>query len=374
MLQPVRRLLGGITPLDAVIAVGLLAIGLADALTTNDYAGSTVRLAAAATLQTLPLIIRRTQPLAAVALSLLGVTIEVAGVRAYGGVYGLVGYLLLVHAVSRWATGMQRRAGVAMLVVGAIAHLLSQSDEGPLGLAGNVLVTGILAAAAWGLGHVTRSVEQRESQWEARQAEALEEERGRISRELHDVVGHALAGISLTAGAAQQQDGARDPEMDSALSLIREMSRDAASDVRRLVGLLREDNDLAPDTEPQPTLDTLPALVERSRAAGMDVELRTEGRAVPISGGLHLTAFRVVQEGLTNVLKHSPDATALVRVEWTPGALSVSVENTGGRCARKSADGHGLAGLRERVDLFDGTLVADRVADGFLLSARFPLG
>ena len=106
----------------------------------------------------------------------------------------------------------------------------------------------------------------------------------------------------------------------------------------------------------------------------MAVELRIEGRAVPISGGLHLTAFRVVQEGLTNVLKHGPGATTLVRIAWTPGALTVSVENARGRLAKKSAGGHGLAGLRERVDLFEGTLVADRVADGFVLSARFPLG
>ena len=209
---------------------------------------------------------------------------------------------------------------------------------------------------------IADEVAARELEWSARNAAVVEEERQRISREPHDVVGHALAGISLTAGAAEQQQGSRDPEMAAALHLIRTTSRDAASDVRRLVGLLREGSDepSASDTEPQPTLSSVAALVSRSREAGLDVSYEVSGAPVAVPGGLHLTTYRLIQEGLTNVAKHAPTASASVLVSWSPGCLEVAVVNTAPAASGSSPGtdlvGHGLIGLAERVTLYDGTL------------------
>lgn len=359
----------GVTTSDAVVAGLLCALGLADALTQQEYGGGAARLGIAASLQTAPLVWRRSRPLLAVGLSFLGVGIEIAGTEPYGGVYGLLGFLLLVHAVSRWATGVQRRAGVAVLAGGMAVHLLSQSTEGPLGVVGDLVLTGALSALAWGVGQVTRRSEHREAEWSRRNAEVAEEERRRISRELHDVVGHALAGISLTAGAAEQR--APDDGVATQLRLIRTMSRDAAADVRRLVGLLREDADHEPG--PQPTLEDLPALVERAQLAGTNATLEMTGEPILVAPGLQLTVFRIVQEGLTNVAKHAAGARARVQVSWAPGELLVAVDNAPVACAAHG-QGHGLTGLAERVSLFGGRLAHGPTADGgFRLEARFPL-
>lgn len=373
MPAPMRQFLAGVRPSDVMIGVGLLAIGLADALSTSDYRGGTIRLCVAVVLQTLPLAIRRRHTVLAVSLSLLGVAVEVAGVRPYGGVYGLVGFLVLVHAVARWTSGKQLRTGVALLVGGATVRFLSQSPDGPLGLLGNVFLVVVFATAAWGVGRMTRGVSAKESLWAARHAEIVAMERARISRDLHDVVGHALAGISLTAGAAEQQPGARDPDMAAALSLIRTMSRDAASDVRRLVGLIREEGDSIPDTTPQPTIESIPAMVQGAREAGLTVEYEQNGRPHVVSGGLSVAAHRVVQEGLTNVAKHGTDARARVRLTWAPGRLEVEVRNAAHAYAGgQVSDGHGLVGLRERVLLYDGTLTAGPGSGGeFRLHAEF---
>ena len=367
----VRSLWVGVTASDAVLAGLLCALGLADALTQDEYGGGTTRLAVAAFLQTAPLVWRRSRTVLAVGLSFLGVGIEIAGTAPYGGVYGLIGFLLLVHAVSRWATGAQQRAGLAVLAGGMAVHLLSQSNDGPLGILGSVVLTGAFSAFAWSIGQVTRRSERREREWDLRNAEVLEEERRRISRDLHDVLGHALAGISLTAGAAEQR--ATDGGVADQLRLIRTMSRDAAADVRRLVGLLREDADHEPG--PQPTLDQLPSLVDRARAAGTDATLEVTGEPVQPPPALQLTAYRIVQEGLTNVAKHAPGARADVRLEWSDSELLVAVENTAtGRSFAGHGYGHGLTGLTERVTVFGGRLLhGPTAAGGFRLEARLPL-
>ena len=367
-------LLSGVRRSDIALAAALLALGMADALSAEGYAGGNVRLAVAAALQTAPVLLRRTHPATAVGVSLVGVLVEVAGVQAYGGVYGLVTFLVLVHATSRWAEGGQRRAAAAFLVAGAVAHVLSQNREGPLGLLGSVVVVAGLAAAAWGAGRIGLRAQHHEHELEQRRAELIEAERARISRELHDVVGHALAGISLTAGAAAQRSR-EDPVAADALDLIHTMSRDAASDVRRLVGLLREEADSADSREPRPTLDALPLLVDRARAAGMDVELHAAGESDDVPPGVQLAAYRVVQEGLTNAAKHAAGAPVTVRVQRAAGRLEISVEDVGGDDASgaEAGPGHGLIGLAERVRLYDGRLDACPHDAGFRLRAVLPL-
>lgn len=367
-----NRALVGVRPVDVAIGGGLFALGLADALTTDEYAGGTARLVVAASLQTLPLIWRRARTLAAVSLSLLGLAVEVAGQEPYGGVYGLLGLLVLVHAVARWTTGATRWQGLGLLGAGVVVHTLSEGVDGPLGAVGPVVVTLVVGGAAWSIGLVGRRADVRARELERSREVAVAEERARISRELHDVVGHALAGISLTAGAAEHT---RDPaEVSSSLHVIRTLSRDAAADVRRLIGLLREDEGDA--VRPQPTLADVPRLVDGMRQAGMDVVLREEGESSSVPPGLQLAAFRVVQEGLTNAARHAPDAAVVVTVDAHPATLAVEVGNAPSAvsvAAGAAGAGFGLVGMHERVLLYDGTLEAATTDDGgYVLRAEFP--
>jgi len=370
-------LFAGVRPVDAAIGLGLFAIGLADSLTTNDYTGGRSRLVFAMTLQTLPIVWQRARTVVAVAVSLLGVAIEVAGQIPYGGIYGFLGFLLLVHAVARWTEGSARTTGLALLAVGILLHTLAMSDRGPLKQLGSVIVTLAFSAAAWTVGSLGRRAQDRQTALEAEQATLIAAERASISRELHDIVGHALAGISLTAGATEHT--ATDPQVAAALRLIGTTSRGAATDVRRLVGYLREgDSDSDSDTVPLPSLDSVPTLVAAMREAGLDVENRVEGMPVSAPGGLQLAAYRVIQEGLTNAAKHAPGVPAEVLLRWLPGSLEVSVgTDTPATPPKDEATrslGHGLVGLQERVAMYDGTMVANATPEGgFLLRARFPL-
>ena len=357
---------------DWLVALPVVVVALVDSATTHDYAGGTPRLVVAAALQTVPLLVRRPLTLPAVAVSLLGVVVEVSGERAYGGVYGLLAFLLLVHAVSRWATGPARRGAVALLAGGAVMHVLSQG-RGPVGVVGAAFFVLVLAAVAWSLGRVSRAAESREAEIAVEQARLLAEERARIARELHDVVGHALAGIALTAGAAERR---ADPATSEALGLIRGVSRDAAADVRRLVGLLREDADRDPeghDRAPRPTLRAVGGLVEQARRTGQDVHLGEVPATDDLSPGLQVATYRIVQEALTNAAKHAPGA--LVRVDlWREvGELGLRVRSTGPVVNAAGPAGHGLLGMAERARLYDGRLVTEPCEDGFLVEARFPL-
>lgn len=373
-----------ITRSDAALAVVFAAIGLFDTLTTQDYQGPRAQLVAAMLLQTLPLSLRRSHTVLAVGLSMVGVLIEVGGRPPYGGIYGLLTLLVLVHAVARWTSGRTRMTAVALLGVGitvrTLADLAGDTSSGPLGVLGSLLITLALASVAWALGHVSRSSEEREAAVEADREAAVLRERQRISRDLHDVVGHALAGIALTAGGAERQVAGRDPEVAQALGLIRTMSGDAAADVRRLVGLMRRDGEVepVPERDPQPSIESVPQLVARAREAGLEVSLEVTGTERHAPRGLQLAAYRVVQEGLTNALRHSPGAPVDVAVDWRPRELAVAVENA--RATEPAArldepsSGLGLVGLRERVELYDGRLTAGPAGeDGWRLEGRFPL-
>ena len=231
------------------------------------------------------------------------------------------------------------------------------------------------SVAAWTVGSLLRRAHGRQAELEDQQEAVVAAKRERISRELHDILGHALAGISLTAGATEQT--VTEPQVAAALRLINATSRDAATDVRRLVGYLRE-GDAEPDTEPQPSLESIPALVDRMRSAGLDVDSRVEGVPVSAPGGLQLAAYRLVQEGLTNAAKHAPGARSEVIVRWLPGLLDVSVSTSPSAHPpddrQASGTGHGLIGLRERVAMYQGTLVAAPTPEGgFVLRAGFPL-
>jgi signal transduction histidine kinase len=208
---------------------------------------------------------------------------------------------------------------------------------------------------------------------------AVAEERGRIARELHDVVAHSVSVMVVQAGAARRSVDANPDQATAALTQIESTGRQALAEMRRLLGLLRDGQHGTAALTPQPSLAHLDSLLAAAREAGLPVELAVEGEPRQLPAGIDLSAYRIVQEALTNSLKHAGPATATVRVRYGARALDVQVSDDG-RGGREAEDGlespetHGLIGMRERVALFGGALeVGSRPGGGFLVAARLPL-
>ncbi|WP_047869895.1 sensor histidine kinase [Nocardiopsis sp. RV163] len=192
---------------------------------------------------------------------------------------------------------------------------------------------------------------------------AITAERTRIAREMHDVVAHRVSLMVLHAGGLEVS--AEDPRTVEAAGLIRTTGREALTELRGILGVLREDTDAAP-TAPQPVLSDLDRLVEEWRAAGMPIDREEAGPARPLPAGVQRTAYRIVQEGLTNAAKHAPGAAVTLRLHYADRQLEVEVANAPGRgpAAPMPRSGFGLTGLRERVVLSGGSLSAGACPDG----------
>lgn len=235
------------------------------------------------------------------------------------------------------------------------------------------LLLGLLVAvvvAAWGLGLHRRTQLAYVALLEERARDAAEQaalaERARIAREMHDIVAHALAVIvSQARGGQYALDRAAE-----ILATVERTGRQALAEMRGLVGVLR-----AAELSPQPALADLPELMDRTRAAGLPVELAQTGPPVPLGPGAELAVYRLVQEALTNTLKHAgPGAAATVSLDWRPGELVVAVVDDG-RPGATAEGGNGLAGMRERLGAVGGSLDAGpRETGGYAVSARLPLG
>jgi signal transduction histidine kinase len=200
------------------------------------------------------------------------------------------------------------------------------------------------------------------------------EERARISRELHDVVAHSVSVIVVQAQAAQRLIDGEQQEARRALGSIEMSGRQALVELRRMLGILRrtgEESALAP----QPDLRQLNALVEQVRESGLPVELSIEGAAKSLPPGVDLSAYRIVQEALTNTLKHAGPAGARVAVRYRDDEIELEVVDDGTATGEGGGAGHGLIGMRERAVLYGGTLESGkREVGGYFVRARFPLG
>lgn len=212
---------------------------------------------------------------------------------------------------------------------------------------------------------------------ETREQEAyrrVAEERLRIARDLHDIVGHSLATISVQAGAGLHVFE-RQPEMArDALLAVREASRDALSDLRRALDILRQEGE-APPTRPAPGLATVETLVENARRGGLSVELAIEGEAYPLPVSIDVTAFRIVQEAITNVLRHAGASTVRIALRYTPSHIELRVEDDGEGSPPGSPVtlGHGIGGMQERAASVGGVVEAGpRGPGGFAVFARLP--
>lgn len=295
----------------------------------------------------------------------------------------------LVVLVAAYALGARRPAAVGvvtmLLVFGemtVVGYLMQRAGHGSVSNNASAMP---IAALVWLVGQLLRQRDQREgrtqralaearAETERRAAAAVEQERTRISRELHDVVAHNLSVIVLQlAGARRVSD--RDPAAAAtAIEAAETAARNALGEMRKLVQLVRggeADADL-----PQPGLEQLPRLIDEARAVGTSVELETSGRPFTLPPGLDLAAYRIVQEALTNVRKHAGTAAAQVRIDYRDHELAVSIEDDGpGADEAGAVPGHGLIGMRERVALYGGEIeTGPRAGGGFAVRARLPLG
>ncbi len=284
-----------------------------------------------------------------------------------------------------WLAGSVDDRRLAVLgLAGAILAVFVIVLAGPDGSYGEAARVAVLMTAGWVVSVLVAARQRRHHEVEARAAElervtherirgAAAEERARIARELHDVIAHSVGVMTVQAGAArmlvrQDPDAALAP-----LEAIERTGRDALAELRRLLGVLRDDARRA-DLAPQPGLAQLDALVATFRQAGLPVDITVEGDRRPLPPGLDLTAYRVVQEALTNAQKHGGGAHAHVTVRYADDALDLVVADDGRGGATGGGAGHGLVGMRERVGLYGGRLLAGpRAAGGYVVRAHLPL-
>ena len=291
---------------------------------------------------------------------------------------------LLVVFYSLGAHAERRRAIVAGAIGGA-AVLVGDLADLLLGEAGveDTLPAWFMLAAAYGLGFalrgqrlqsrlLTQRAERLEQEREQKARLAVAEERVRIGRELHDVVAHAISVIVVQAQAGQRVLEGEQASAREALGSIETTGRQALVEMRRLLGILRDDDrELA--LAPRPSLAQLDALVERLNEAGLAVELQVEGAAKPLQPGVDLSAYRIVQEALTNVLRHAGPASALVVVRYGPDEVELEISDDGRGSVDGRGDGHGLVGIGERAALVGGSVESGtNGGGGYTVRARLP--
>jgi signal transduction histidine kinase len=386
--------------LDVGVAV-LLAAASSAQIAVSDRAapagpGWTVAryLAVAAACGTLPFRTRLPAPVlgaVAVAVALLNALAGAGGgfITVGGGLAALAVPLAVYSvAVAPASRGSATRIGAAVAVIEAGA--LSAVGGPDWGAA---LTSLALAAAGWLAGENVKSrrahlagvlerAAEGEREHEQRVRQAGAEERLRIARELHDVVAHAMSIVAVRSGVARVVMDVRPDEAREALGIIEGTSRQALAELRLLVGVLRgpetQDSDAA--REPAPGLADLPGLIGRITEAGVSVGLRVEGEPRRLSPGVDLCAYRIVQEALTNVVRHAAPAAAELTVRYQPDEVVIEVTDDGrargARSAGRARDGtgHGIAGMRERAAVYGGVLVAEPTAGGFRVLARIPTG
>ncbi|MGC9381317.1 sensor histidine kinase [Streptomyces sp. MH13] len=305
-------------------------------------------------------------------------------------------FLVIVYTVAakgaRWAS---RTALVMGLCASPVAQL--RWSDGELGIGANIAITvfqGVPFALAWVLGDSARTrrayfaqLEERaarlEKEREAQSKVAVAAERARIARELHDVVAHNVSVMVVQAdGAAYVLDAAPD-QAKKALETISSTGRQALAEMRRLLGVLRTgEHQEAGEYVPQPDVQQIEELVEECRGSGLPVDFKVEGTPRQLPSGVELTAYRIVQEALTNTRKHGgPNAGASVRLVYFDDGLGLLIEDDGKGAPHElyeeggfDGQGHGLIGMRERVGMVGGTLDAGpRQGGGFRISALLPL-
>jgi signal transduction histidine kinase len=361
---------------DAVLAIALAAFAFSDIITSNGYlSGSDWVYVPVVLLMTLPLAWRRRAPLV--------VVVVVMGAFAAQSLIldptptpdvELIPALIAVYSVAahgeRWESflGGAVGLGAGLIWLGIDDFLLPVVMFGGAWLAGRLVQKMHLYAQAFAERARVLELER-----DANARVAAAEERVRIAREMHDAVGHSVSVMVVQAGAERLALGDERPATREALLAIERTGREALAEMSRLLGILRKDGE-GLSLAPRPSLAQIDALVQTVRDAGVPVALSVEGKPTELPPGVDVSAYRIVQEALTNIVKHAGPATATVVVRYGRRAVEVEVTDDGRGSVNGKTNGHGLIGMRERIELHGGTLEAGgRRSGGFAVRARLPL-
>lgn len=377
---------------DLLLAMGVAAMSLAVLVGSPERPHVPVSQAAVllVLLQTLPLAARRRWPLAVLAVVEVAAALYLAGGLSNSGPTNLGLAVALYTVASRTERRVSLRLAGLVAGLNALILVVNIALGRPQSVAGLFVVLA-LVVGSWSLGDNMRTrraylaeLEERARRLEREQEEnaqrAVEEERTRIARELHDVVAHHISAIAVQAGAGTEI-AERDPRRaGEALRFIQETSREALVEMRTMLNVLHSTGEPGTDRAPQPSLAQVERLIGQSQAAGLPVTLRREGNVRPLPEALDVSAYRIVQEALTNTLRHAGPAHATVLVRYAADALELEIADDGrGRLPMSGGTsvGRGLVGMHERVALFGGELVAGprpAPGHGFLVRAHLPLG
>ncbi|HVR33870.1 MAG TPA: sensor histidine kinase [Acidimicrobiia bacterium] len=322
---------------------------------------------------------RRTMPLLAAALVGAGLVAQtLAGEAEVVG--GFIAFLVVTYSVASYADLKTALLGGLFVLIGLstfpVVNDINFADE-----VGNLAIV----VGTWTLGRAVRSRQLRaveaedrvvaiEREREEKMRAVVAEERGRIARELHDIVAHGVSVMVLQAGAARQTLD-RDPgKVRELLETVEHMGRQALDEMHRLLSVLRR-SDEDPAATPPLKLAAIEQLVNDVRGTGLAVELRIEGEQRPLAPGMEASAYRIIQEALTNTIRHAQASSVHVVLRYDPDALELMIRDNGpGSTDGRSSDGHGLIGMRERAELFDGSVAAGPgQPNGWVVTARLPI-
>jgi len=325
------------------------------------------------------LVWRRRVPLVVTVVVAALATIEaIAGVPLAEPIVPLLAAVIATFTVAAHRPLGPAATGVAIMVVAIGTQTLVQHNG-----VGNFVFGLIVVGGAWVTARLVyartrenvalqaqtgRLAEERDAS--AKQAAAAE--RGRIARELHDVIAHSVSVMVVQAGAAERVVAREPGRAEEAMRAVQDTGRQALSEMAHLLGMLREDGEEL-GFVPQPGISDLPALVAQARSAGLAVELHIEGERHPVPAGVELSLFRIVQEALTNVRKHAGLAHATVVLRYRPGAVEAVVSDDGRGSSNRYSGGHGLIGMQERSNLYGGALHAGPgPTGGFVVRVSMP--
>jgi signal transduction histidine kinase len=332
---------------------------------------------------TVPFLFRRLAPFAALAaVFVAGASVSFVEDRLVP--YSFVSFIAAMTASFLLGMRPERAQAVAGLALGwaAIAVIVRNDPEGAVG---DFFFVAVILTATWIAAFALRrklaqaeAAEERagrlEREREERAREAVADERARIARELHDVVAHGVSVMTVQAGAVRRLLRPEQEREREALEVIEQTGREALAEMRRMVGVMKRPEE-GPVLAPQPSLEHVGKLVEQAREAGLRVELTVEGEPVPLPAGVELSAYRIVQEGLTNTLKHAHATSVDVLVRYGREVVELVVSDDGRGSRNGDGGGHGLVGMRERVAVYGGQIEAGpKDGGGYELRARLPVG
>ncbi len=317
--------------------------------------------------------VRRLHPTAAgvFAQAVVAITFAVWGDTQIFG--NSIAWFCALYGLTAWSSRRNFLAGTSFVFVSNVAAAAGSAGSLQRSMPFAVVTLVVMVLVRHVLGDRERRVQLAERERDVAAREAVVEERARIARELHDAIAHNVSMMVVQAGAERRVLDSDSGATREVLETIEKIGRGALTEMRRLVGMLR--SDAADPLAPQPGLNDLALLVQQVREAGLPVELSVEGEPRGLPVGIELSAYRIVQEALTNALKHAGNAQATVHVRYGAESLELEIVDDGaGGAARAGGGGHGLVGMRERVALYGGRLDAGRrPSGGFAVRVLLPI-